>query len=336
MHSANHPQRNWIWLRHLWLLTSLLVACLVPRPALGSEALLLLPSLCEAAPFLDVNHLPHARAIREANEHAFAGEVAPPQANSSEWDVLSRSHAAPRMARVGAGKHLGMPKDLVAGDGAVAWSATHSAYGRVVATYADETARSRYGTAINSPFRLLGQVADDDAELCFTRYRCFDPEIGSWISSDPLEVAGGLNLYGFDGAPTDVVDPLGLAGNKHENIAGQGGVTVNPKDIKGARPWPDAKPGHPDAHGVSREDMADIMNDPKTSVYRGTNTSKTPRPVDFYHRDGTTVVTEQGEPTRVITAFGKLATKGDNGKKNERGQGKASSPTPKGTFEKVR
>ncbi|MGC4070548.1 MAG: RHS repeat-associated core domain-containing protein [Polyangiaceae bacterium] len=107
--------------------------------------------------------------------------------------------------------HLGMPKDLVAGDGAVAWSATHSAYGRVVATYADETSRARYGTAINSPFRLLGQVADDDAELCFTRYRCFDPEIGSWISSDPLEIEGGLNLYGFDGAPTDVVDPLGLA-----------------------------------------------------------------------------------------------------------------------------
>jgi RHS repeat-associated protein len=38
-----------------------------------------------------------------------------------------------------------------------------------------------------------------------------DPEVGSWISSDPLELEGGLNLYGFDGAPTDVVDPLGLA-----------------------------------------------------------------------------------------------------------------------------
>ncbi|MGC4070550.1 MAG: toxin C-terminal domain-containing protein [Polyangiaceae bacterium] len=285
----NHPQRNWIWLRHLSLVTSLLVACLVPRPAKGSADLLLLPYFGGVARSYDALHLPHARAIREANEHAFAGEVAPPQANSSARVVVSRSHASPRMARVGAGKyeydafgrrikktkydpqrtapvttlytwdgevlaaeidteegprnfvhapgtfepmlqqqngevflcvndHLGMPKDLVAGDGAVAWSATHSAYGRVVATYADDAARSRYGTAINSPFRLLGQVADDDAELCFTRYRCFDPEIGSWISSDPLEVAGGLNLYGFDGAPTDVVDPLGLAtggGNPH-------------------------------------------------------------------------------------------------------------------------
>jgi RHS repeat-associated protein len=124
--------------------------------------------------------------------------------------------------------HLGMPKDLVAADGAVAWSATHAAYGRIVATYVDDTARARYGTAINSPFRLLGQVADDDAELCFTRFRCFDPEVGSWISSDPLEIAGGLNLYGFDGAPTDVVDPLGLAGNKH----GAGGGLVDSSTIR--------------------------------------------------------------------------------------------------------
>jgi RHS repeat-associated protein len=104
----------------------------------------------------------------------------------------------------------------------------------VVATYVDDTARARYGTTVNSPFRLLGQVADDDAELCFTRFRCFDPEIGSWISSDPLEIAGGLNLYGFDGAPTDVVDPLGLAtggGNKHV-FRGGSDLTVKPDEYK--------------------------------------------------------------------------------------------------------
>jgi hypothetical protein len=53
-------------------------------------------------------------------------------------------------------------------------------------------------------------VVDHDAELCFTRFRCFGQDTGSWISTDPLEVAGGLNLYGFDGSPTRVVDPLGL------------------------------------------------------------------------------------------------------------------------------
>ena len=98
-----------------------------------------------------------------------------------------------------------MPKELVTTRGEIAWSAAHSAYGKVLKTHED-------GSGASSPFRLLGQVADDDAELTWTRFRCFDPEIGAWISTDPLEIAGGLNLYGFDGAPTRFIDELGLAG----------------------------------------------------------------------------------------------------------------------------
>jgi RHS repeat-associated protein len=114
--------------------------------------------------------------------------------------------------------HLGMPKDLVSADGLVAWSAQHSAYGKVVAVDADDAAKARYGEGgPSSPFRLLGQVADEDAEICWTRFRCFDAESGRWLTPDPLGVDGGLNLSGFDGAPTRVVDPRGLtvAGPAH-------------------------------------------------------------------------------------------------------------------------
>jgi hypothetical protein len=114
------------------------------------------------------------------------------------------------------------------------------------------------------------------------------------------------------------------------------GAKVNAKDIKGARPYgPDGRPGHPDAHGVSRQDQANIINDPKSTLYRGTNANN--RPVDHYHRDGTTVVTEQGEPTRVITAFGTLATKDGKGRPITRGTGKPANPLPNGgPFEKLR
>jgi RHS repeat-associated protein len=64
---------------------------------------------------------------------------------------------------------------------------------------------------VRSPFRLLGQIADDELGLCFTRYRLFDPEAGRWLSPDPLGIDGGSNLYAFDGAPTLVVDPRGLS-----------------------------------------------------------------------------------------------------------------------------
>src|SRR6478752_5964490 len=123
--------------------------------------------------------------------------------------------------------HLGMPKDLVSGDGLVVWTAAHSAYGRVIAVDADLAAKARYGesasvtagargtaTGIESPFRLLGQIADEDAELGWTRFRCFDQETGRWLSPDPMGLAAGTNALGFDGPPTMVVDELGLNGTQ--------------------------------------------------------------------------------------------------------------------------
>ncbi|WP_257454316.1 hypothetical protein [Archangium lipolyticum] len=114
------------------------------------------------------------------------------------------------------------------------------------------------------------------------------------------------------------------------------GAKVDAKDIKGTRPHgPDGRPGHPDAHGVSRQDQADIINDPKTTVHRGLNANG--RPVDRYHRDGTTVITEPGDPARVITAFGKLATKDNKGRPIQRGTGKPANPVPNGgPYERLR
>lgn len=68
---------------------------------------------------------------------------------------------------------------------------------------------------MESPFRLLGQVYDEESGLSWTRFRCFDAETGRWLSADPLGLEGGLEAFGFDGPPTTIVDPLGLAGNPH-------------------------------------------------------------------------------------------------------------------------
>ena len=102
-------------------------------------------------------HLPHSRAGRGAPEHEFGG---------------GRPPAAPEArGRAGGGNpNLGMPKDLVASDGVVAWTAAHAGYGKVVAVHAEPAARERYGLGeardgvlgraapIQSPFRLLGQI----------------------------------------------------------------------------------------------------------------------------------------------------------------------------------
>jgi RHS repeat-associated protein len=102
--------------------------------------------------------------------------------------------------------HLGMPKELVDQDGRVAWAAMHSAWGRVIETSRDPQSRR----AVSTPFRLLGQCHDEETGLCYTRFRHFDPEVGRWMSPDPLGVLGGRNLFAFDGSPAADVDPWGL------------------------------------------------------------------------------------------------------------------------------
>lgn len=106
---------------------------------------------------------------------------------------------------------VGTVKELVDPGGVVAWSATHAAFGQVRQAYADPTSEAKHGQRIESPFRMLGQYADEETGLCYTRYRYFDPETGRFCSPDPLGLHGGTNLFGWDGSPVNDIDPLGLS-----------------------------------------------------------------------------------------------------------------------------
>jgi RHS repeat-associated protein len=126
--------------------------------------------------------------------------------------------------------HLGMPKELVDQDGRVAWAGTHSAWGRVVETWRDPRAKR----GVETPFRLLGQYADDETGLCYTRFRYFDAGAGRWCSPDPIGISGGRNLLAFDGAPTWVVDPWGLACEPERHIT-EGLYAATDREDRGFR-----------------------------------------------------------------------------------------------------
>lgn len=114
--------------------------------------------------------------------------------------------------------HLGTPKELVDECGRIAWGVTHTTWGQIAETWSDPTRRRV--RPIESPFRLLGQYADVETGLCYTRFRYFDPNLARWISPDPLGIAGGHNLFGFDGTPTTDADPFGLCKNARAKWAG--------------------------------------------------------------------------------------------------------------------
>jgi len=97
--------------------------------------------------------------------------------------------------------HLGVPRELIDRSGAIVWSTTLSAWGEVV---------SPNHPKVDCPIRFPGQWFDAESGLHYNRYRYFDPEIGQFISQDPLGIDGGLNVYRYAPNPLNYRDLLGL------------------------------------------------------------------------------------------------------------------------------
>jgi RHS repeat-associated protein len=59
-------------------------------------------------------------------------------------------------------------------------------------------------------FAFQGKYADPETGLVYFGFRWYDPATAKWLSSDPIQEAGGLNLYAFcQGDPVNGVEYLG-------------------------------------------------------------------------------------------------------------------------------
>jgi RHS repeat-associated protein len=66
--------------------------------------------------------------------------------------------------------------------------------------------------ALANAYRFSAKPVDEETGLVYYGYRWYHPELGRWLSRDPIGEAGGLNLYGMvDNDPVNGVDVLGLA-----------------------------------------------------------------------------------------------------------------------------
>jgi RHS repeat-associated protein len=109
--------------------------------------------------------------------------------------------------------HLGSVRQMTDTTGAVVASYDYDPYGRTVARIGAATAAFGYADYyVHTPSRLS-----------LTLYRAYDPNLGRWLSRDPIAENGGLNLHSYvTNDPINGRDPLGLndltPGNKIQTI----------------------------------------------------------------------------------------------------------------------
>jgi len=101
--------------------------------------------------------------------------------------------------------HLGTPIAAHNAKGEAVWTAEYEAWGRI----RQETVSD--GLKVNIPFRFQGQYYDEESGLHYNRFRYYDPQIGRFISQDPIGFAGSDNFYEYAPNPIRWVDPYGLA-----------------------------------------------------------------------------------------------------------------------------
>jgi len=74
----------------------------------------------------------------------------------------------------------------------------------------DSVLEGRVASTREVPFRFSTKYTDSEMSLCYYGFRYYSPELGRWLSRDPIGERGGLNLYGMvSNDPVNKWDYLG-------------------------------------------------------------------------------------------------------------------------------
>jgi len=97
--------------------------------------------------------------------------------------------------------HLGSVREIVDTSGAVRARYNYETWG----------GRTKVMGTLDCDFGFTGHYYHERSGLHLSRHRAYDSNSGEWISRDPIEESGGLNLYQYVGNnPPNGIDPLGL------------------------------------------------------------------------------------------------------------------------------
>ena len=96
--------------------------------------------------------------------------------------------------------HLGTPYEAYDEEGEKVWAQELDLYGNAIA-----------GDSSFIPFLYQGQYYDEEIGLAYNRFRYYSPDSGTYISQDPIGLAGNNpNFYGYTFDCNTEVDVWGL------------------------------------------------------------------------------------------------------------------------------
>ena len=106
--------------------------------------------------------------------------------------------------------HLGTPVEAYNEQGEEVWYRRLDMNGKVI----EERSMlyTSYKDYIKIPFLFQGQYYDEEIKLAYNRFRYYSPDMGMYISSDPIGLAGGFNTYAYVKDTNTWVDVLRLSG----------------------------------------------------------------------------------------------------------------------------
>jgi len=103
--------------------------------------------------------------------------------------------------------HLGSVRELIDNNVQVQAQYDYDSYGR----------RTKVSGSLDTVVGYTGHHWHEKSGLYLTWYRQYDPNLGRWLSRDPIEENGGVNLYGYcENNPVNYVDPKGLEKKVYE------------------------------------------------------------------------------------------------------------------------
>lgn len=97
---------------------------------------------------------------------------------------------------------------LDANNGDISARYEYDPYGKIIKDENENT--------YENPFRFSNKYYDDDTELTYYGYRYYSPEIGRWLSKDPIGEIGGIHIYSF--VINDPINQIDILGKTSEDF----------------------------------------------------------------------------------------------------------------------